>query len=314
MVRGCLIAISLLIFLSPLGAQGLSGTISGVTKDASGGVVSGASVQIVNANTNVRAWTGSTSREGTFVAPMLNAGAYNVSIEAPGFKKFEILGLPLEVDQRARVDAVLRPGELKQTITVTGDTVALLNKEDSAHGLDVSPSELRDVPLASRDIFNLMNLAAGVSAGGDATAINDVQFSVNGSRTEASEVHIHTHAPLIVHSHFWRKTAAPASSRTRSPPRRGAVPSTALPLTFTATHPCRPSRSRHSECTTAGNIRSSAFPADCIQMGILTSGTSSGGVSIRSPYSRNCRAGPCAMASADVSNSGCRGATGRRQR
>jgi hypothetical protein len=163
-------AVVLLMVLAPLMAQSPSGTISGVVSDASGAVVPGAGVRIVNADTNVRAWSGGTNQEGAFLAPMLNVGSYNIFIEAPGFKKFEILAFMLEVNQRARVDAVLQTGELKEVVTVTGESVAVLNKEDSAVGLDVSPAEIRDIPLANRDIFNLLNLSAGVSATGAAIA------------------------------------------------------------------------------------------------------------------------------------------------
>jgi Carboxypeptidase regulatory-like domain/TonB-dependent Receptor Plug Domain len=187
-VRSFFVAIFLLPTPPALQAQSPSGTISGAVLDASGAVVPRAAVQIVNAETNVNAWSGLTSQEGTFLAPMLNVGSYNISIGAPGFKKFEILALVLEVNKRARVDAVLQPGELKEVITVTGESVAMLNKEDSTVGLDINPSEIREIPLANRDIFNLLNLSAGVSAGGDATAINSAQYSVNGSRTQASEV------------------------------------------------------------------------------------------------------------------------------
>jgi hypothetical protein len=187
-MRACIAAV--LLLAAPLGAQSPSGTISGVVRDASGAVVPGAGVQVVNANTNVKAWSGTTSQEGAFLAPMLNVGSYNISIEAPGFKKFEVLELDLEINQRARVDAILQPGELRAVVTVSGESVALLHKEDSTIGLDITPSEIRDIPLASRDIFNLLNLSAGVSAGGDATAINSAQYSVNGSRTQASEVTI----------------------------------------------------------------------------------------------------------------------------
>jgi hypothetical protein len=182
------LAILTLLCLATLHAQDIRGTISGVVKDSSGAVVPGATVQIVNSTTNVRAWSGAADHQGAFLAPMLNVGAYNITVESKGFKKFEILAMPLEFNQRARVDAVLSPGEIKEVVTVTGESVAILDKEDSSVGIDIDPSQIRDIPLANRDIFNLLNLSGGVSAGGDATAITSSQYSVNGSRTQASEI------------------------------------------------------------------------------------------------------------------------------
>jgi hypothetical protein len=173
-----------------LRAQDITGAISGVVSDSSGAVVPRASVRIVNSTTNVQSWTGASDGQGAFLAPMLPVGSYNITVESKGFKKFEILALPLEFNQRAHVDAKLAPGDVQEVVTVTGEAVSVLNKEDSALGLDVDPAEIRDLPLANRDIFNLLNLSGGVSAGGDATAITSSQYSVNGSRTQASEITI----------------------------------------------------------------------------------------------------------------------------
>jgi hypothetical protein len=187
-MRGCVAIVALFfVVLIPTSAQNPNGMISGIVSDTSGGLVPGATVIITDANTNVRAWAGATNGEGAFLAPALPAGVYNIAIASPGFRASEILALNLQVNQRARVDAILRPGDLKETVTVVGENVAVLNKEDSTVGFDVSPSQVRDLPLANRDIFNLLNLSAGVSAGGDATAINSAQYSINGSRTQASE-------------------------------------------------------------------------------------------------------------------------------
>ena len=79
---------------------------------------------------------------------MLNVGTYNISVESKGFKKFEILSLPLEFNQRAPADAVLTPGEVP------------------AMGIDIDPSQIRDIPLANRDIFNLLNRSGGISVAG----------------------------------------------------------------------------------------------------------------------------------------------------
>ncbi len=184
----CRFTAMLLLLSTCLSGQDVNGTISGSVKDSSGALIPAASVLIVNAATNVHAWSGATDAGGGFVAPALPVGTYNVVVTHPGFKKFSIEALPLEFNQRARVDVVLQPGELSEAVTVTGESASVLNKEDSALGLDIDTAQIRDIPMANRDIFNLLNLAAGVSAGGDATAILSSQYSVNGSRTQASEI------------------------------------------------------------------------------------------------------------------------------
>ena len=139
------LAILLLAGLAALRAQNITGAISGTVADSSRAVVPGASVQIVNSTTNVKAWSGATDGQGAFLAPVLPVGSYNITIESKGFKKFEILAMPLEFNQRARVDAVLSPGEIQEVVTVTGESVAVLNKEDSSVGIDIDPSQIRDI-------------------------------------------------------------------------------------------------------------------------------------------------------------------------
>ena len=187
-MRQAALFLAFLLLLSPAPAQNLNGSISGAVKDSSGAVVPGASITITNVDTNALAWKGSSGPNGIYIAPELPVGSYDIAVEAPGFRKLEIHAFQLKVDQRAGIDAVLEPGAVKETVTVTGESLAHLDRESTTLGLDVDPSQIRDVPLANRDIFNLLNLSAGVSAGGDATNINATQYSINGSRTQSSEI------------------------------------------------------------------------------------------------------------------------------
>src|SRR5690606_135660 len=69
-----------------LSAQETRGTISGTVRDA-GGVIPGATVVVTNSDTSVSQQV-VTNSSGYFEAPLLNAGAYEVSVEMPGFKGF----------------------------------------------------------------------------------------------------------------------------------------------------------------------------------------------------------------------------------
>jgi hypothetical protein len=183
-----ILGLALGLFVLPAFAENSTGVISGVVTDPSGGVVPGASVGIINSSTNVRAWEGKSNSQGEFVAPSLPAGSYNVDVEAPGFSKFSVTSFDLKVDQRARIDAKLQPGQISNTITVTGENVIALDNETSSLGLVVDPNQVQALPMAGHALLNLVLLADGVSAGGDATSINQSQISINGSRTQTQEV------------------------------------------------------------------------------------------------------------------------------
>src|SRR3954453_12239133 len=94
---------------------GATGTILGTVTDTSGAIVSNAKVTVTNTatNTDFRTVTGSA---GDFNAPSLNPGPYKVTVEAAGFQKFLTTGIVLTVNQRVRVDALLKPGAVTETV------------------------------------------------------------------------------------------------------------------------------------------------------------------------------------------------------
>lgn len=176
-----------LLALMPLVAQDITGTISGTVTDSSGAVVPGASVVVTNTATAVVAFRGVTNESGNYSAPSLPVGTYRVAVEMKGFKKSEIQGVVLQVDQRARINVMLQPGEIAETVTVVGEGMGLLESESSSMGSLINTSQVKDPPMPNRNVLNLLTLVGGVSSGGAATGINASQLSMNGSRTLNSE-------------------------------------------------------------------------------------------------------------------------------
>ncbi len=166
-------------------AQGLTGVISG-TVTSTDAAVSEATVAISNADTGVTAWSGKTNLAGVYRAPDLPAGRYDVVVTAPGFKRQQVAGIELSADQRADLPISMQAGEVTQTVTVNGGTRGQLASASSSLGSTITPSEVQDLPLPSRDVLNLLALTPGVSSGGDITGqsgLNTSQLSINGSRT-----------------------------------------------------------------------------------------------------------------------------------
>jgi len=145
-----------------LQAQVTYGTILGTVTDASGGVVAQANVAVVNIGTNVRKKV-QTGREGDYTVGSLFPGEYQVAVEAVGFETFIATHLTLLVDQKLRVDAVLRPGAVTSKVEVT--TVAQLVATDSSTiGEVVENKQMQDLPTVSRNFVELAALSPGVAA------------------------------------------------------------------------------------------------------------------------------------------------------
>src|SRR5258708_4161237 len=85
--------------LAPLHAQVLTGVISGTVTDSSQAIVPNAPVTVVNADTGVTQWRGATNESGIFRAPGLPVGRYNVSVQVEGFKRADVAGVNIAVDQ-----------------------------------------------------------------------------------------------------------------------------------------------------------------------------------------------------------------------
>lgn len=185
-----LYCIAALLCLTRGFAQDVTGVISGVVTDASGAIVPGADVTITNTGKTVPTWRGKTNENGQYLAPLLPVGEYNITVEIQGFRKTEIKDFDLKVNQRARIDAILQPGEVKDSITVTGETVGQLDTETSSMALVINPAQVRDLPMANRAVFSLITLSAGVSTGADPTVVDSSQYSINGSRSQTSEITI----------------------------------------------------------------------------------------------------------------------------
>jgi hypothetical protein len=186
-IRGSLI---LAVVLASLAwGQGVTGVISGIVTDAKG-PIGGALITITSADTGVTTWTGKTNLDGVYRAPDLPAARYDVAVTAAGFKHQQVSGVELAVDPRADIPIVMEVGEVADTVTVEGRTEGQLAADSSSLASTITPSQLQNLPLPSRNVLNLLALTPGVSSGGDITSqggLSSSQLSIDGSRTLNSE-------------------------------------------------------------------------------------------------------------------------------
>jgi hypothetical protein len=144
-------------------AQVTTGTIIGSVKDPTGAAVPAATVTITEMNKGT-ASTYSTDPDGSFVAPFLIPGTYEVLVEVSGFRKHVRRGVVLQVNERARVDATLEMGGLAEATEVVG--LAPLTRTDSAElGEVIEERAVRELPLNGRNFAALVYLVAGVTSG-----------------------------------------------------------------------------------------------------------------------------------------------------
>src|SRR5437764_13366399 len=112
-------------------AQNVTGSIAGVVKDATGAIVPGATVTATNTGTNAT-YNATSDPDGAFSFRSLPVGVYNLSASVTGFKKYDALGIRVQVNETSRVDLGLQVGQI--TDTVDAQAVAV-NVDDESPAL-----------------------------------------------------------------------------------------------------------------------------------------------------------------------------------
>src|SRR5271156_4786115 len=167
-----------LLLISPISdafAQIATGRIVGRVTDASGAVISGATVTITKSDTGVTQ-TERSSANGDYVFQAVNPGSYTLKVSAPGFGQFTRPGIQAHIQDYLTIDVSLAVGTVSQQVAVTAAT-PLLQQQDASIGQTINEEQVNNMPLQSRDWTTLGLLAAGtVTVGGASNA----EFNVMG--------------------------------------------------------------------------------------------------------------------------------------
>ena len=165
-------------------AQAFRGSIAGTVTDTSGATVTGATVTIHNEATGVDRIT-QTGIDGGYLVPELQVGTYDVTIELGGFQRSVTKGVSVDVATEKRVDAVLKPGPVTNSVTVSGEEITAVDTSSNTLGGVLTQNDVKDLPVNGRDYTKLIFLNPGVTGSPD--QISDSpgsygEFSMNGAR------------------------------------------------------------------------------------------------------------------------------------
>lgn len=155
-----LVILMLVALQLSLMAQTQEGRISGRVTDQTVAVVVKATVTIQNLETGVKRVL-RTNSEGEYAAPNLSPGLYSVSVSVPTFKTVERKGIRLEVATDVRIDFALQPGQVSETLVVTGEQPLVETVNDTLGGT-ITNKAINQLPLQGRDFQNLLELRPGV--------------------------------------------------------------------------------------------------------------------------------------------------------
>lgn len=138
------------------------GSISGTVTDSSGAVVAGAQVVVVNQATGVKLHTTSSSA-GLYSFISLNPGVYEVTVSQKGFANTVRGRITVDVDAVTEVNLTLKIGTATETVMVS-EAPELVEPTNSTVGTLITSATIDRVPLISRNVYDLVQLSAGVNA------------------------------------------------------------------------------------------------------------------------------------------------------
>ncbi|MEO7143600.1 MAG: carboxypeptidase regulatory-like domain-containing protein [Bryobacteraceae bacterium] len=167
-------------------AQCQTADLTGVVRDATGSAVPGAHLTITRNDTRARRSTDS-DRVGVYSFPALQAGVYDLTVEAHGFGTQTHDHVVLDVGQHSQLDFVLAIGVLSTQVKVYASGEAL-RPADASVGTIISGAEIAQLPVNGRNFTRLILLIPGASSvngsQSDGTVSGTALFSVNGERDQ----------------------------------------------------------------------------------------------------------------------------------
>src|SRR5215467_7163782 len=186
-----LLALSLALFSSCAWPQTQLATVFGTVTDASGAVISGAQVTLLNHSTGLKR-DAPTDLLGNYRIAGLPTGNYSARVEKEGFQTQVRKGISLTSASDTMMNMSLTVGDLKQQVTVRADLLTIDNTTSAVSGL-LPQQSLTELPINGRDLFKAAILEPGVAPTESAapsllSAGKAGQVSINGMRPSWTNV------------------------------------------------------------------------------------------------------------------------------
>ena len=147
-----------LLLCALLEAQAPTGTIAGRVSDPTGAAIPRIPVVISKKEEGFER-SAETTAEGEYSASALEVGNYEVTVEAPGFKRL-LRAAVVEAGSTTKVDLVLSLGPSSESITVDGATPQMRYDSYDISGVTIE-SQIDGLPLNGRDFLELAKLEPG---------------------------------------------------------------------------------------------------------------------------------------------------------
>jgi carboxypeptidase family protein/TonB-dependent receptor-like protein len=172
--------------------------IEGTVTDPGGGIVSEAQVTLVNVETGV-SQTAKTNSAGSYGFPTLPPGKYKITVLAKGFASVTQENITLGAAETRTISLALKVGDVSETVTVTSEPAPVQSSEAKV-AANISTAQIRNLPMAGRNILDLVSLAPGVTGVGNLSGqaggfdifslVGEPKVNANGQRGDGNSYYV----------------------------------------------------------------------------------------------------------------------------
>ncbi len=168
----------LLLLLSTLPILAQSSSLAGTVMDQAGAVIPDAIVTVTNTATNATRVAVSDA-VGEYSILQVPPGMYTVEAQRTGFATYRTAQpLTLQVGTPLTLDITMEVGNVSTTIDVVGETVAI-NTENAEVGNPFTQTQVRQIPLQTRNVVDLLKVQPGVTEDGQVLGARADQNNVS---------------------------------------------------------------------------------------------------------------------------------------
>lgn len=148
--------------VTSLSAQ--TSSLQGTVTDGGGGSLPNAIVSMTNLETSLaRKSVANTSGDYSFL--QVPPGAYKVECQMPGFRTLT-QQVRLQINTPSTLNMQLEIGQVTETINVEGDATSI-NTQNATIGNPFTETQVRQLPLQTRNVVELLSLQPGVTSQGN---------------------------------------------------------------------------------------------------------------------------------------------------
>ena len=153
-----------MLTLAGLAQAQYRGSLRGTVTDSQGAVITGATVTLVDTDTN-NSQTSTSDANGIYNFSGLAPAPYRLTVEHAGFTKKILEHVVIIPEQLNSLNLQLEVGAVQQTVTVSGTTQAL-DTETATVSATITSNQIQHLPSFNRDVFQLAQLTPGVFGDG----------------------------------------------------------------------------------------------------------------------------------------------------